>query len=100
MHTKSLSPLQPPLPTIYRTKHGRIRAEKMRSTEAEKGMVEGGRAEGWNMRGEAGGKSKRGHASPFRICLFRNKSSPSHPISTELRRVGPRRDIYITDCCI
>ena len=58
---KSLSLLQPKLPSIYTAKHGRNRAEKMRSREAERGMVqgeeEGGRAGvewKWNMRERRG----------------------------------------------
>ena len=60
---KSLSLLQPKLPSIYTAKHGRNRAEKMRSREAERGMVqgeeEGGRAGAgvewkWNMRERRG----------------------------------------------
>ena len=67
---KSLSLLQPKLPSIYTAKHGRNRAEKMRSREAERGMVQGEKEGGragvewkWNMRErEGGGKSKRGHS--------------------------------------
>ena len=104
---KSLSLLQPKLPSIYTAKHGRNRAEKMRSREAERGMVqgeeEGGRAGvewKWNMRERRGRRKIERGTFPLHICLFRNKSSLSHPISTETRTEAPRREIYTTSCCI
>ena len=102
---KSLSLLQPKLPSIYTAKHGRNRAEKMRSREAERGMVqgeEGGRAGGRGVEvehereaREGGGKSKGGHSlSTFVYSEINRPCRTRYQRKRGLRRRAAPGDLY------